>query len=271
MNIREQYLDQGYLSPVDILDMDEAASHRCRLEQAEARTGSLHYLPKIHTLLTSPAELARHPRVLDVVEEILGPDILVYNVTYIIKEARSASHVSWHQDLTYWGLDEAEEMTAWVALSPSTLASGCMQFIAGSHKRQLVAHKDSFHEDNLLTRGQEIAVEVDDADATPVLLEPGQASLHHGHLFHASGPNTTSDRRIGAALRYIKPSMKQVSGDRTVVSHVSGEDHFKHFTIAPPPTDRLQAESFELCRMDAQIKARLLFEGAEQGAGKRYK
>ena len=120
--------------------------------------------------------------------------------------------MTWHQDLTYWGLDDMDEVTAWVALSPSTTESGCMRFVPGSHKRSLVEHVDTFADDNLLTRGQEIAVDVDESAAADVELRPGQASLHHGHLFHSSGPNTTPDRRIGAAIRYITPSMQQRGG-----------------------------------------------------------
>lgn len=78
--------------------------------------------------------------------------------------------------------------------------------------------------------------------------------MHHGHLFHASGPDNTNDRRIGLAIRYIKPSMKQTSGARTLVALVSGEDKFGHFTIVGPPRGRLAEQDFELCRKDAQMR-----------------
>lgn len=138
-----------------------------------------------------------------------------------------------------------------------------MKFVPGSHKKQLVPHKDTFDENNLLTRGQEIAVEVNEEDGVDAVLETGQASMHHGHLFHASGPNTTNDRRIGSAIRYIKPSMKQRSGDRALVALVAGEDRFGHFTIAEPPKGRLLDEDFERCLSDLEIKKRVLYEGAE--------
>lgn len=128
MNYHEQYLQQGFLSPVDIIDSAEAARHRQQLEQAEARLGPLHYRAKMHTVMTSPAALASHPAVLDVVEQLIGPDILVYNTTYIVKQANTPTHVSWHQDLTYWGLgDTDDEITAWIALSEVTVESGCMR------------------------------------------------------------------------------------------------------------------------------------------------
>ena len=91
--------------------------------------------------------------------------------------------------------------------------------------------------------------------------------MHHGHLIHASGPNKTNDRRIGSAIRYIKPSMKQRSGDRSLVAHVAGEDNFWHFTVAEPPKGRLLAEDFELCFHDLEIKRRVLYEGVEQQSG----
>jgi len=221
-------------------------------------------------LLPSFDALVRHPRLIEGVSQILGDDLLVWSSGLFIKEANTVSYVSWHQDLTYWGLDNAEEVTAWFALSPSTIESGCMRFVPGSHKKQLVPHRDSFAKDNLLTRGQEIAVDVDDADAVNVILRPGQTSLHHGHLFHGSGPNQSDDRRIGAAIRYIKPSMRQRNGDRALVAHVSGEDRFNHFEVVPTPAGRLLAEDFERVRADAARKRKVLYEGVEDMAGKRY-
>ena len=114
-----------------------------------------------------------------------------------------------------------------------------MRFVAGSHKQPIVPHFDTHAEQNLLTRGQEIEVDVEEADATDVVLRPGQVSLHHGHLFHASNPNGSDDRRIGIALRYITPSMSQRSGIKPLVAHVSGTDEYGHFTHAPAPQGRL--------------------------------
>ena len=107
----------------------------------------------------------RHPRVLDAVESIVGPDILVWGTSFFIKEPRNKSFVSWHQDLTYWGLDPADIVTAWIALSESTYENGAMRVIPATHTMQVVPHKDTFAADNLLSRGQEISVEVDEAKA----------------------------------------------------------------------------------------------------------
>jgi ectoine hydroxylase-related dioxygenase (phytanoyl-CoA dioxygenase family) len=214
-------------------------------------------------LLPSFAALIAHPRLIEAVSQIIGPDLLVWGSGLFIKEPSSRSYVSWHQDLNYWGLDGDQEVTAWVALTPATVENGCMRFVRGSHRKKVVPHVDSFAPDNLLTRGQEIAVEVDEAHAVDVVLRAGQASFHHGHMFHASGPNATNSRRVGAAIRYIAPSMKQISGDRLLVSHVSGKDPYGHFNVAPPPAGRLLEEDFERVRHTLELKRGILYEGVK--------
>ena len=273
--LAQTYETDGFAFPVDVVSASEAQEIRDDLELAESDLADdpeklmlLRAYPD--RLLPSFDRLTRNTRLIDVVTPILGPDLMVWSSGLFIKEADSPKIVSWHQDLNYWGLDSVSEVTAWVALSPSTIESGCMRFVPGSHTRQIVPHNDTFDDNNLLSRGQEIAVEVDDQDRVDVVLQTGQASLHHGHLFHASGPNTTADRRIGSAIRYISTSMKQISGDRSLVALVSGEDHYCHFTVAGPPRGRLAEEDFDLCRRDAEIKRRVLYEGSDPSKGKRY-
>ena len=274
-SIAARWDQDGFVFPLDVLSADEAQALRDDLEAAEAETaddaekfGLLRSYPD--RLLPSFDALSRHPKLIAAVSEILGPDLMVWSSGLFIKEANSDKIVSWHQDLTYWGLDDVEEVTAWVALSPVNIASGCMQFVPGSHKRKAVPHVDTFADDNLLSRGQEIAVEVADGEGVAVELTLGQASLHHGHLFHSSGPNTSADRRIAPAIRFIKPSMAQTTGARSLVSLVSGEDHYNHFTVAAPPAGRLLNEDFERCRQDAIQKRAILYAGADASAGKRY-
>ena len=270
-----KYERDGFVFPIDVLDSKQAGELRAELESAEAeladdpeRLGLLRsYTDRV---LPSFDALIRHDAMVEAASAALGPDLMAWSAQIFAKDANSTKIVSWHQDLTYWGLDDAQEATCWVALSPATAASGCMRFVPGSHKEQIVPHVDTYDDNNLLSRGQEIAVEVDEKDAVAAELQPGQASMHHGHLFHASGPNTTGDRRIGLAVRYIKPSMKQESGDKSLVAHVSGEDRHGHFEIAAPPRGRLAEEDFELCRRDAEIKRRILYEGGDAGRGKRY-
>lgn len=275
-HVTDDYRRDGYYFPLQVMSAAEAQALRADLESAEAecatdpqRLALLRSYPD--RLLPAFDALIRRSELTETVSRILGPDLMVWSAGLFMKDAHSSNFVTWHQDLTYWGLDHASELTAWVALSPANLESGCMHFIPGSHRQAQVAHRDSFDRDNLLTRGQAVDVDVDDSNAVDAVLEPGQASLHHGHLFHASGPNRSDDRRIGVAIRYITPEMKQVSGDRSLVALVRGQDRHGHFTVMGTPAGRLLPEDFERVRADSEIKARVLYAGAEDQGGQRYR
>ncbi len=242
----DQYRRDGYLCPIEVLSADEAAGHRAALEGLERDYDGKLARPVGDYLRTStflatdvPLRVARDPRVLDAVEAILGPDILMWSCEYFIKEAQTDKIVTWHQDLTYWGMNGTDhEVTAWVALSPATVASGCMNFVPGSHHQAIVPHEDTFAEDNLLSRGQEIAVEVDEVDAIAAELQPGRMSLHHGRLFYASGPNTTNDRRIGLVIRYIRPDTPSTGEGRDYAMLMRGADRLRtRINILTPPGD----------------------------------
>lgn len=241
----------GFVCPVRVMSEADAAGHRATLEAAEATARAAGqgrvFRRYSNTVLDFVDAITRLEKVTDPVAEILGPDLLVLECSFFIKEARSTSFVSWHQDLHYWGLEGDDEVTAWLALSPATRASGCMKFVPGSH-RQIAEHRDTFADDNLLTRGQEIAVKVDEKDAVAAELAPGEMSLHHGRLFHASEPNGSDDRRIGLAIRYIPTRMKQAVGGRMCATLVRGEDRHGHFDLIDPPKGVLDPD--DMARYD---------------------
>ncbi len=229
----------GYVSPVPLLFEREAAAHLARMEHAERAFGKLHYVSKIHTIFSDAARLATDRRVLDVVEELIGPDILLFDVTYIIKEPRSPHHVSWHQDLTYWGFSADDQVSMWLALSPASEESGCMRVVPGSHKRGRLPHEDVDDETNVLHRGQTVRG-VDETRAVSCPLRPGEASFHHGWTLHASMPNSSGARRVGLNVQYIAPSMRQLVNAQETALLVRGRDAFHHY--AP---DELAFRDFE--------------------------
>ena len=262
--IAERYEKDGFVVPLDVLNTQEARALRTELETIEAEVADDPELAKLvnsypDRLIPSFDAIIRHPKIIEAVNAVLGPDLMVWSGALFIKPAKSNKIVSWHQDLTYWGLDDAEEVTVWVALSKADLNAGCMKFVPGSHKQRIVPHNDTKAADNMLSRGQEVAVDVDEDDAVVAALDAGQASLHHGHLFHSSGPNFSDDRRIGMAVRYIKPAMKQETGDKSLVALVSGVDEFGHFTVADSPKGTLHPDDIAQCKRDADLKSRLLF------------
>ena len=231
---RTRFERHGCVFPLNVLTEEEAAAHRARLEQAEAEHGPMHYRQKPHLLLTTADEIGRHPRLLDAIEAILGPDILLWDSGYIVKEPGEGRFVSWHQDLTYWGLDSDAMVNAWVALSPATPESGCMQVVPGSHLEGPKPHRDTSVEDNLLHRGQDASEHVDTSKAVHMALRPGQASLHHGWVFHGSGANQSQDRRIGLTLQYTATHVRQLHYDSETATLVRGRDRYGHFRPEPP-------------------------------------
>jgi len=235
-DLQARYRVDGCVFPVHVMAAEAARDCRRRLEEAEASRGSLELKIKIHLVLKLADELVHHPAILDAVEQLIGPDILAWDADFIIKNARDPRYVSWHQDLTYWGLEPDLVVTAWVALSASTADSGCMQIIPGSHSATIMPHRDTFARDNILTRGQEVAVEVDERQAVNVVLQPGQMSLHDGKLIHASRPNQTDERRIGFAIRYVPTQVRQIAGPRDSAMLVRGIDRYGHFDLETRPT-----------------------------------
>ena len=258
-----RYRDEGYLAPIRIMGEGEALALRAELEAVEARMGGplrgdLRH--KSHLLFPFLADLVRHKLLLDAIEDVLGPDILCWTTNFFIKEAANPAFVSWHQDSTYWGLSAPEVATAWVALTPSNAANGAMAVIPGTHKEDQIPHRDTFHRHNLLTRGQEVAVAVDETKAVPLVLQPGEMSLHHVRLVHGSPPNPSPDRRIGFAIRYIPTSLHQLEGTDSATL-VRGEDRFGHFELEPRPERDMQDDMLALHRRLTERAAQILYKG----------
>lgn len=264
---RRQYFDKGYYAPIDVLSAAEVAAKRALLEAIEQAQG--HSIlgaqrSKSHVLYPWLDELIRHPAILDAVEDLIGPDILCWNTVWWIKEAHSDTYVSWHQDRLYVGLDTDEFITAWLALSPSTVESGCVRVLPGSHREALLPHVDEYKENNLLSRGQEIAVAVDESRAAPMELQPGQISLHNVRLAHASGTNRSNDRRIGLSMHFIPPSTRQQAMDWDSATLVRGEDRYQHFTPTPRPRHDLDPEGVRFHQQATDAFRAIVFKDAER-------
>jgi non-heme Fe2+,alpha-ketoglutarate-dependent halogenase len=264
----EAYRRDGFYFPVPALSTSEVARYRECLEKHEAQTGAPlqgNWRHKAHLLFTWVDEIVHHPTILDAAEDILGPDLFCWTTNFFIKEARSPGFVSWHQDAFYWGLSRDDVMTAWVALSPANLESGCMKFLPGSHNQDQLQHIDTFHKDNLLSRGQEIAVEVDAEASVDCLLEPGEISLHHVKLVHGSEPNRSADRRIGLAIRYIPTDIKQLKV-RDSATLVRGVDRYQNFDHEPRPTRDLSEAALAAHTEAIARQVKALYSGTDKAA-----
>lgn len=262
-----RYHAEGYLAPIRALPASEANGYRQRLESAEASgrlpEGALRN--KSHLLFPWLYDLIQHPGIVDAVEGVLGPNILCWSSSFFIKEPRNKSFVSWHQDLTYWGLDPAEIVTAWVAISESINENGAMRVMPGTHTTDIIPHSDTFNPDNLLSRGQEIAVEVDASKAVALELQPGEMSLHHVKLIHGSEPNPSGKRRIGYAIRYMPTHVRQTAGMKDSATLVRGVDTYKNFLPEQRPDAELSDASIAHHAEVTGVTKGILMRGTGKG------
>ena len=243
------YRDHGFLAPVPALGPELARSTLSKIEAHEARHGDFPSKGlKAHLYLPWMNQVVRHPAILDAAESVLGPDILCWSSRFFIKAPGDGGFVSWHQDVTYWGIDVFENiLTAWIALSPATRENGVMKVIPGSH-RTIVPHREAAAS-NMLLRGQEVSVDVDESKAVYMELKAGEMSLHHGLMFHGSENNNSHERRVGFAVRYIPTRVKPLDGlPRDSAMLVRGADHYGHFDLEPDPVRDMDPVAVELHR-----------------------
>lgn len=233
-----RYRKDGYLCPIPALSAAEAADHMRDLERVEADLGNgtlKRIRGKGHLLVRSLYDLMRHPAILDAVESIVGPNILVWNSSLFLKEPHDPGYVQWHQDVYDFDQNSDAIVSAWIALLPSTRENGAMRVVPGSFRNKHVQHvpvapgSAAMIRDNL-----EIGVKVNEADAVDLLLEPGQMSLHHMYTYHGSPPNNSDGRRCGFAIRYVAPHVCQ-KGDPYSATIVRGIDPLGHFGKDPEP------------------------------------
>jgi hypothetical protein len=257
----------GYHFPLRVLSEEEAAGYRRRLEAFEAQHGLVmktNYRNKPHLVFKWADELIRHPKILDAVEDILGPDLLVWGSSFFIKEANDPAYISWHQDSTYWGLSHPDIVTAWVAFSVSQVANGAMRVVPGSHLRDQLPHKDTFARNNLLTRGQEVMVEVNERDVVDITLQPGEMSLHHVRIVHGSEANRADYRRIGYAIRYVPTYVRQTAGPKDYATLVRGVDRYHHFDYEPAPKTDFGDEERAAHQRITEEANKILYRGTDK-------
>jgi non-heme Fe2+,alpha-ketoglutarate-dependent halogenase len=240
----ESYERNGFLSPVTALTPAEAADYRGKLAAFEGAVGGPLTAPGIdepyrsrtHVLLAWVYSLVSHGAILDAVEDLIGPNILVYTCTWFIKEPESPAIAAWHQDATYFGLRPHVHVTAWLALTDATADNGCMEFLPGSHHRGQLPHAAGVVAASVNRAGQAVTVDIDDATATHAPLSAGEFSLHHTLCLHRSQPNRSAGRRVGLAISYVPTYAKHLGVKHKMPAMlVRGVDTFGHFKPEPAP------------------------------------
>ena len=244
----KDYEDHGFVAPINVLTLEEATKIKEEIEYIEKKwpdeliglgRNNVHYISPIFD------QVCHNSKILDAVESIIGADILVGGTTLFIKDPDKKGFVSWHQDAKYIGFEPHNWVTAWLAITDANEENGCMRMWSGSHKEKIKKHKDTFNENNLLTRGQTVQ-NVPLEDTTPNILKAGQLSLHHPMIVHGSGLNKSNSRRIGFVIQsYIGTNVDQVIG-KVYVQQARGKDSFNYHEHTKRPIELMGKEDVVL-------------------------
>lgn len=263
----ERFRADGVVFPVRMFSEPEMAEKLTALEAVEAsRAGRIPPFlnAKIHLLAPWLWDIVHHPSILDAVEDLLGPDLLCWGTSFIIKNGPNARYVTWHQDQTHWSLTEPRAVTCWLAFTPSTLENGGVRMIPGSN-HSILEHRDSRDRLNMLGRREQVIGEVDESRALDIVLRPGEASLHDPLIVHGSPPNRSTQRRIGFAIRYIPAEVAQRGGQRNSATHVRGRD-YGHFEPEFAPAAAFDAEALRHHASSVRLGMATIFGDGEPAA-----
>lgn len=223
-----RYRADGFVSPLPALTPTEAATYRTACDDLEAALGGKPrtvQVRQMHLHLRWAYELAAHPRILDTVQAILGPELLVWATELFAKHPNDPNvAIGWHRDAPYLGLAAGEHVTAWVALAESTLENGCMRVLP-----RTAEHPYAAREGDRPTPEEEPFL----VDA---VLRAGEISLHAGDVIHGSAPNLSENKRVGFVIRYMTPEARPLTG-RPPVIRVRGSAPVEHWTLATPPRE----------------------------------
>ena len=260
------YNDNGFIAPVDILSLKEAAEIKKEIEYIEKKwpdeliglgRNNVHYISPVFD------KVCHNAKILDAVESIIGKDILVGGTTLFIKDPDKKGFVSWHQDAKYIGFEPYNWVTAWLAITDTNEENGCMRMWSGSHKEKIKDHKDTYDKNNLLTRGQTVQ-NVPVEKTTPNTLKAGQLSLHHPMIVHGSGPNKSKQRRIGFVIQsYIGTDVDQVIG-KVFVQQARGKDAFKYHEHAKRPVELMNKDDMILKNKANEELSKIFYKDAKK-------
>ena len=261
----EHYREFGWVAPIDIISEDEATYYLSQLEAAEEKypgAFSARNRNNSHMSFTFVANLAFNKKIVSIAESIVGANIALTSTVLFAKEPKSTSYVSWHQDATYMGLNSSNLCTAWLALTHSNEHNGCVAVIPKSHAQGMVEHNDTYGDNNILTRGQEVA-DIDKSKAVNLTLKPGQMSVHGPWLVHGSLPNKSDSRRIGLALQsYIGDDVRPARGEHHVM-HIQGASLADEFISVPRPNEDYSEENRQIREAANKAFSDVLYEGAK--------
>jgi ectoine hydroxylase-related dioxygenase (phytanoyl-CoA dioxygenase family) len=228
----------GFIKGIRIFDEDEIAAHRRYFDRLLARViaegGDSYSISTAHLKYPEVYDLLTHPRVVAVVKDLLGENVVGWGSHYFCKMPRDGKRVSWHQDASYWPLTPSKTVTVWLAIDDADVENACMRFIPGSHLYgHLTWQLSEDDEDNVLNQTipnvERFGAPVDD------VLRAGEISIHSDLTLHGSEANESDRRRCGLTLRYCAADVRAFMGWNAKGVVVSGVDADGHWVNAARP------------------------------------
>ena len=259
---RRGFREQGYCAPLRVMSAGEARHYRAKLECFERRWPDERHMLDQGASLLCPwiDEFTRHPGLLDPMEDLLGPNLLVWGVSLGLKEADGRTFAGWHQDTAYCDIKPIVVIAA-LALSDCGEDAGCLRVLPGSHRGALLPHREHFGTDSLLTREQQIDAPIDESAAVSLPLAAGEAVLFNNAICHSSGPNRSDDRRIVFLIEYV-PTHAWQHAPRESAMLVRGVDQFQNFDVDPRPVEEMSPAARTAWRRKVEVQAEVLYRGA---------
>lgn len=258
----EHFHSQGYLPAMPVLSQREVDHYRGCLEKFERRYPDdvKKLKSKSHVLCPWVADMAREPGILDVFEDLIGPNILCYSMAFRVKDPDGRTFAGWHQDGAANPIKPILVIGA-LALADCTLAHGCLQVIPGSHQTAALPHTDTGNPDSILSRGQFISADFDQSIAVNLELKAGEIGLFNAGIIHSSPVNTSSERRLVVLVEMI-PTHTDVRAHRDSAMLVRGVDNFNNVDIDPAPRVEFGPDEHAAWRRATNDVGKNVFEGS---------
>lgn len=226
------YEELGFVHSIPILSEDEVRSYAAEVERTCRALGSrVSRLDAAHFFFRWAWDLSAHPRLLNCMEQLLGPNILLKSTRLFYKHGRSASFVGWHQDGITEKLKDAHVPAVWLGLTAATVENGCLRVVPRSHRLGLVPHADRPDSHNLTAQGMTAQAQIDSPQ--DVLMRPGEMVLLHPLILHASNPNRSAAPRVGFSATYSTPALRS---SRTAIAWVRGDGPRDCFDVIEKPS-----------------------------------
>jgi ectoine hydroxylase-related dioxygenase (phytanoyl-CoA dioxygenase family) len=265
----QAFEDDGYLSPVRAMSAERAGAYRRKFEALEARfpNDMKKMKTKSHLLCPWVLEIAEDPHMLDIFEDLIGPDIRCWSMAWRVKKADNQTMAGWHQDSVYGS--PVPVVLGAMALSACGARQGCLRGVPGSHKWGHLKHEETDDPKSILARGQYISDPFDESKAVDFVLEPGEMVMFHNSLVHGSSINVGPDRRFLLLVEMVPTWATQPRGRESAML-LRGVDRLDRFDDEPRPDGEFTEQALHNWKTVVDSRAKRLFSDSRFAPSEAY-